>query len=208
MYFDYISYFLLRLSMRGLERGAHLTRYSMYEALARVGENLSMKTGDVLSISHSKKLIEIMGLCPKKIHEGNYPYLDMLDLKYPNDSFDFVLSDQVLEHVAGDPAQAINESWRVLRQGGIAVHTSCFINPIHDAPGDYWRFTPEALKLLCSNFSKIISCDSWGNFLALRLIKNGFRFDGVPNACWHPFNKIAKENEPDWPIVTWIVAQK
>ena len=129
-------------------------------------------------------------------------------LKFPDEAFDFVLSDQVLEHVAGNPQQAIDESLRVLRPGGIAVHTTCFINPIHDAPGDYWRFTPNALRLLSSKFSKIIACDGWGNFEAWFIIRNGLRFDGVPHAKWHPLHHIAMKNDPLWPIVTWVVAQK
>jgi 2-polyprenyl-3-methyl-5-hydroxy-6-metoxy-1,4-benzoquinol methylase len=45
-----------------------------------------------------------------------------------------VVSDQVLEHVVGDPQTAIDETLRVLRPGGIVIHTTCFMNPIHGAP--------------------------------------------------------------------------
>jgi SAM-dependent methyltransferase len=197
-----------RISMLGLSRGSHITRYSMYHSLSIVGKSLSRKDGDVLSISHSSFLCDLLEIEPNTFTEVNYPDGNLLNLAYPDNSFDFVVSDQVLEHVQGDPQQAFNESWRVLRPGGIVVHTTCFINPIHNVPGDYWRFTPDALKLLSNKFSKIISCDGWGNFGAWLLIRNGLRFDGIPHAKWHPLHQLAIKNDPLWPIVTWVIAEK
>jgi SAM-dependent methyltransferase len=197
-----------RISMRGLPRGPHITRYFMYEHLQNVGKTLSRREGDVLSISHSQKLCELLNIKPITFMEANYPDHNFLSLQFPQESFDFVFSDQVLEHVEGDPQQAIDESWRVLRPGGIALHTTCLINPIHDAPNDYWRFTPAALRLLSRKFSRIIDCGGWGNFTAWPLIRDGLRFDGIPHAKWHPLHRIATKNDPQWPITTWIVAQK
>jgi len=197
-----------RLSMRGLSRGPHITRYFMYHHLKRIGETLDTKEGDVLSISHSQKLCEVLNIRPRSLVEANYPDQNFLSLRFPDESFDFVLSDQVLEHVQGDPQQAVNESWRVLRPGGIALHTTCFINPIHGAPSDYWRFTPEALKFLGRNFSRILDCGGWGNFEAWLLIRDGLRYDGIPHADWHPLHRIATKNDPEWPIVTWILARR
>jgi ubiquinone/menaquinone biosynthesis C-methylase UbiE len=162
----------------------------------------------VLAISHSKNLCGLLNVKPRSLVEANYPEHNFLALQFPDASFDFVFSDQVLEHVAGDPQQAIDESWRVLRPGGIAVHTTCLINPIHDEPDDYWRFTPAALRLLAINFSRILDCGGWGNFSAWPLIRDGLRFDGIPHAKWHPLHRIATRNDPEWPITTWIVAQK
>jgi len=197
-----------RLSMIGLARGPHVTRYSMYQHLRDVGATLSSREGDVLSISQSEKLCDVLNIKPRSLVKANYPAHNFLSLQFPDESFDFVFSDQVLEHVAGDPQQAIDESWRVLRPRGIALHTTCFINPIHGAPSDYWRFTPEALRLLGKKFSKIVDCEGWGNFEAWLLIREGLRFDGIPHAKWHPLHRIATKNDPKWPIVTWIVLQK
>lgn len=203
-----VTSIILRTSMCGLDRGWHITRYSMYKALEQVGKILDKNEGDVLSISNSKTICEVMGYKPRTFFELNYPEGDILSLPYAESSFDFVCSDQVIEHVSGDPQLAINECWRVLRPGGIAVHTTCFINPIHKHPGDYWRFTPDALILLSKKFNRIISYGGWGNFEALLLIKSGMRFERVPHSKWHPFHKIAIKNDPQWPIVTWIVAVK
>ncbi len=197
-----------RLSMKGLGRGPNITRYFMYEHLQNLGETLPSREGDVLSISHSEKLCQLLNIKPKTFTEANYPEHDFLALPYPDESFDFVFSDQVLEHVAGDPQEAFDESWRVLRPGGIALHTTCFINPIHGVPDDYWRFTPNALSLLAKNFSQIIDCSGWGNFYVWLLIRDGIRADGVPHAKWHPVHWLATKNDPEWPIVTWIMARK
>jgi SAM-dependent methyltransferase len=180
----------------------------MYRSLAHAAASFPRRDGRVLSISHSENLCGIMGLTPDAIVEANYPAHNFLALDFADDSFDFVLSDQVLEHVAGDPQRAIDESLRVLRPGGIAVHTTCFVNPLHACPNDYWRFSPEALRLLARHFSRIIVCEGWGNFEAWRLIQDGLRFDGVPHAAWHPLHKLAMKNDPEWPIHTWVIAQK
>ena len=198
----------MRLSMTGLRRGPHLTRYAMYRRLEEVGHSFPSRGGRVLTISRSSHLCNLLGLRPESVTEADFPEHNLLSLKFPDESFDFVLSDQVLEHIEGNPQQAIDESWRVLRPGGIAVHTTCFINPVHEAPNDYWRFTPMALRLLTRRFTRIIECDGWGTFEAWLLVRDGMRWDGIPHATWHPLHRIAVRNDPAWPIVTWVVAQK
>jgi len=199
---------LWRLSTKGLPRGPHITRYAMYKRLAEIGSALPIREGRVLSISHSKSLCDVLGLHPTEVVEANYPDYNMLSLGFPNDSFDFVLSDQVLEHVEGDPQRAIDESRRVLRPGGLAIHTTCFINPIHGAPKDFWRFAPDALRLLSREFTEVMECGGWGNFETWFLIRDGLRFERIPHAAWHPLHRLAMRNDPDWPITTWIVARK
>jgi predicted SAM-dependent methyltransferase len=46
--------------------------------------------------------------------------VDMLNIQYPNDSFDFVIANHVLEHVH-DEMQALKELHRVLKPGGFAI---------------------------------------------------------------------------------------
>ena len=46
--------------------------------------------------------------------------VDMLNIQYPNDSFDFVIANHVLEHVNNE-MQALNELHRVLKVGGFAI---------------------------------------------------------------------------------------
>ena len=115
-----------RLSMTGLRRGPHITRYVMHRRLETVGRSFPSHGGKVLAISRSTGLCDVLGLHPESVTEANFPEHNLLSLKFPDEAFDFVLSDQVLEHIEGSPQQAIDESWRVLRAGGIAVHTTCW----------------------------------------------------------------------------------
>jgi len=197
-----------RASMVGLPRGSHLTRYYMYGRLQSIGPKLPIKNGRVLSISQSAILAELVGLEPSEVVPADYPEQNVLALDFESESFDCVVSDQVLEHVEGNPQKAIDESWRVLRHGGVAIHTMCFANPIHSSPKDFWRFTPAALTLLHSKWREVIEVGGWGNFQVLSAMQDGLRFTPVPLAKWHPFHRLAVKNDPTWPIVTWIVAQK
>jgi SAM-dependent methyltransferase len=62
-------------------------------------------------------------------------------------AFDCVLCTEVLEHVP-QPEQAIAEIARVLRPGGRAIITTPFMYRVHEAPFDFFRYTPFALRSL------------------------------------------------------------
>jgi ubiquinone/menaquinone biosynthesis C-methylase UbiE len=100
------------------------------------------------------------------VHQLISKNAEVLDVQYPE--FDFVISDQVIEHLE-DPKKAVKESYRVLKKGGVAIHTTCFINYIHFCPKDFRRFSPDALRYLCKDFSEILQCEGWGNRIAILL---------------------------------------
>lgn len=197
---------LARLTLRGLPAGAHVTRYAMYRELSAYAGALR-RDGRTLAISHSRPLCDTLGIDPTTVIEANYPECDLLALRYADASFANIVTDQVLEHVGGDPKVAIDESLRVLVPGGVAVHTTCFINPVHDAPADYWRFTPEALRLLCRDY-EVLGAGGWGNKWVWVVDALGLRFDPVPHSAWHPLHRVATHDDPTWPVVTWIVVRK
>lgn len=198
---------LLRLSTKGFQRGPHIIRYYMYHRLSqfRISEQPCVK---VLSISHSKPLCYLLGFDNHQITEANYPEYNILNLPFSDDQFDYVVSDQVLEHVQGNPQSAIDEAFRVLKPSGLAIHTTCFYSPIHRSPVDFWRFTPDALKFLCRGWSNIVEVGGWGNSYVEILSWIGLRYDGIPKAHWHPLHKLAMLNDEKCPISTWVIAQK
>jgi SAM-dependent methyltransferase len=193
----------------------HVTRFSMYRHLESVATRIpKIPDPRVLAISGSKNLAETLDLRPREIVEADYPDINMLSLPYPDATFDYVLSDQVLEHLAGNPFDAIAQCYRVLRPGGLALHTTCLNMHIHEAtPGvphsDFWRFTPDGLALLHRNWSEVLEVGGWGNLDVWNVVaKDGMRWRGVPSVKWHPFYRIATRNDPAWPIVTWVIARK
>jgi SAM-dependent methyltransferase len=62
----------------------------------------------------------------------------------PDESFDAVLSSQVLEHVT-DPRLYLDEAYRLLRPGGSLILSTHGIWPYHPDPTDFWRWTKDGL---------------------------------------------------------------
>ena len=62
-----------------------------------------------------------------------------------DDSFDCVLSSQVLEHVTS-PQRYLSEAHRVLKPGGSLVLSTHGIWPYHPDPTDFWRWTVDGLQ--------------------------------------------------------------
>lgn len=198
---------LYRLSTLGLARGPRVTRYFMYQHLNSFGR-ARPADARVLSISDSALLAEILNFTREQVTEVAYPQVSMLDLPFPDEHFDAVVSDQVLEHVEGRPDAAVRESLRVVKPGGLILHTTCFINPIHGRPHDYWRFTPEGLAVLVPPGAKIIDLGGWGNPLVWGFAALGLLDQPIPHARAHPAHWLAMKNDPLWPIVTWVLARK
>lgn len=198
---------IYRVSVLGRKDGSHITRFSMYETLS-CKKTAKSQADKVLSISGSQALAVHLGYGEKNIIDLKYPEYDMLKLPFANDSFDALVSDQVLEHVRGNPFDAVAESFRVVKSGGTVCHTSCLINPIHLYPDDYWRFTPEGLRLLVTDLGEIKEIGGWGNFGAWIFCRVGLRFEAIPSWRLHPARLLAVKNDPAWPIVVWVVAQK
>lgn len=197
---------VIRATTLGLSTGHHMTRYRMYHDIGKVMDGVDRtKIGrDVVAISGSGDLCRAM-----QVHAGHqlthavYPHEDATKLSYASNSFDYYVSDQVLEHVAANPQLVADEAYRVLKPGGIAVLTTCLLQELHGQPHDYWRFTPHGLRRLFNKFD-LLQIGSWGNKLAFF----AFRYFPVPHSTWHPLHRIAMKNDPEAPMMTWVVARK
>lgn len=82
----------------------------------------------------------------KRVQKG-----DLRSLKFVSNSFDGVLSTEVLEYVA-ETSQAIFEIHRVLKKGGFTLVSTPFMYKVH---GDYLRYTEAYLREQFSKFSKV-----------------------------------------------------
>lgn len=218
----------LRLSTAGMKVSPyHMNRYYMYwsirQAMAKAG---TAKPGDkILSVSWSEDLVRCF--TPEAVvnraveadkrgekdpditiaryrREDDPESVDIRKLPYPDGTFSFVAADQVLEHVDGRWDVAFEECRRVLKPGGIAILTTCLLQELHEVPHDYIRVTPYGLKFFAKKFAEIIEVKGWGNKLAFF----AFRYMKVPEASWHPVHKIAMSNDPESPMLTWVIARK
>ncbi|WP_367757383.1 class I SAM-dependent methyltransferase [Flavobacterium sp. WC2430] len=70
---------------------------------------------------------------------------DGITMPFDNDTFDVVLSTEVLEHVL-NPDLYLLEVKRVLKPSGIFFFTVPFLMSFHEVPYDYYRYTPYALE--------------------------------------------------------------
>ena len=205
--FRTIARFIYWLSTLGLRKGPHVTRYYMYRHLSKYSTPRPQEL-KVLSISDSAALGKLLGFVDSQMVNVSYPDCNILNLPFKDGEFDAVVSDLVLEHVNGCPQQAIDETFRVLKPAGIALHTTNFICPIHGAPNDYWRFTPNALELLAAKHGSIIDVGGWGNPYLWLFVALGLRYVPVPHTRWHPLHWVATKNVETWPAVTWVLASK
>lgn len=75
--------------------------------------------------------------------------VDIAKERYPfsDASFDYVLCNAVLEHVA-NPVFVLREIQRVLKPGGVVYVGVPFLQPYHPDPEDYRRYTQAGLKHL------------------------------------------------------------
>ena len=69
-------------------------------------------------------------------------------LPFDDQSFDTVLSVQVLEHTSR-PQELLEEMARVLRHDGTLILTAPFCFRLHEEPHDYFRYTPHGLRDMC-----------------------------------------------------------
>ncbi|QFT34345.1 hypothetical protein FIV00_27875 [Labrenzia sp. THAF82] len=73
----------------------------------------------------------------------------------PDESFDLIFSFDVFEHI-DKPWLAGQEIQRLLRPGGVTVHSTLFAWRYHPCPIDYWRYSPEGLASLFPALERLI----------------------------------------------------
>lgn len=154
--------------------------------------------------------------------EENHQYVDKFydgkTIPYEDDTFDSLLSTEVLEHVF-NIEEVLKEMNRVLKKGGKALITTPFMWEEHEMPYDFARYTTPALIYLYEkNGFKIIHHEKSGNYVeviiqfSLNYLKNifpqnkivrqiflfpfifAFNFMGIVFSFILPVNKIAYFN--------------
>jgi SAM-dependent methyltransferase len=83
----------------------------------------------------------------------DYRY-DIKSLGFEDNCFDAIICNAILEHV-DDPQKALRELFRVLKPGGRIWVEVPLNQPYHPSPNDYWRVTPEGLRVWMRPFREI-----------------------------------------------------
>jgi SAM-dependent methyltransferase len=92
---------------------------------------------------------------------------DLERLPFPDAGFDVVLCTETLEHVAR-PREVLVELRRVLKPGGRVVLTVPFLQPLHQEPHDYFRYSPHGLRSLLGGAGFMeIELEAAGGYFAL-----------------------------------------
>lgn len=143
-----------------------------------------------------------------KISRAVYPDMDCQRLtKIPDNAYDIVYSHQVIEHVP-KPWLAGKELVRVLKPGGLGLHTTCAYNPRHGPPAfnDYYRFLPDGLVELFDGVEVLVKA-GWGNRDAI--LYNLAINDGHGVLGGRRFHStIGQMNDENHPWVTWTIFRK
>lgn len=79
---------------------------------------------------------------------------DAYELPFPDNSFDLVVSGNLLEHLAM-PYLAVQEMKRVVRKNGYVIIIAPYSIHEHKYPLDYFRFLPDAFREFLFGFEDV-----------------------------------------------------
>lgn len=99
----------------------------------------------------------------------------------PDETYDIVLSGQVIEHVR-KPWIWLREVTRVCKVGGLVITVNPVSWPYHEAPIDCWRIYPEGMKALYEEAALEVILSLWDS---LELPKVRHRLPGR-SPEWQP----------------------
>lgn len=127
--------------------------------------------GRVLEISGESTIRKYLRREKTSFIQATYPMVDVtrLDRAYARESFDMVICESVLEHVA-NPHLAVLQMHRVLRPQGHMMLMVPSQYPHHFGPLDFWRMNTLALKTLAAPFGSVTMCGSQRSSSLSRLL--------------------------------------
>jgi SAM-dependent methyltransferase len=108
-----------------------------------------------------------------------YPASREYSFDIPDESYDVVISANVIEHVK-KPWRWIPELARVARHGGLVIT----VNPVswiyHEAPVDCWRIYPEGMRALYEEAGLTVTLSRWESLEAPHFRRH---YPGISAEC-------------------------
>jgi len=115
-------------------------------------------------------------------------------INLPDDFADTIVSLSVLEHLC-EPQVFLNEAFRILKREGIFILAVPFQWWVHEAPYDYFRFTPYGLQYMLNKSGfKILEFYPTGGFFTMWLMKINYF---VERTLKHKLAKLGLGNKLD-----------
>ncbi len=176
----------------------HWSRVVMYRDLGRRIRALDPTTLDALEISPSSNTIwQQFGF--RSYQAVDYPDFDICRDTLPT-TFDFVIADQVFEHLLW-PYRAARNVYNMLRPGGHFLLTTPFLIRVHEQPVDCTRWTATGIRYFlaeCGFPLNHIEAAAWGNKAC------------VIGNFWHWARYVGQPlyNDPAFPVTVWALAHK
>lgn len=166
-----------------------------------IKKNASQLTGTLLDFGCGSKPYKILFNNVDKYvgvdlkiegREENHQYVDKFydgnTIPFDNETFDSLLSTEVLEHVF-NVDEVLKEINRVLKKGGKALITTPFMWEEHEMPYDFARYTtPALIHLYEKNGFKVISHNKSGSYVEVIF---QFSLNYVKNIL--PSNKVVRQ---------------
>ena len=140
---------------------------------------------------------------PWKEHTSlDYPDFDLCAPIVDRGTFDVVICEQVLEHVA-DPWGAAKNLRELAVAGGHVIVSTPFLIKVDELAlfgmNDYWRFTPRGLRVLLESAGLVVDAvETWGNVPCV--VGNLRRWSAY--RPWHPL-----DNDPELAVQVWAFAR-
>ena len=131
--------------------------------------------------------------------EGVDEIQNIHDIALPDKSVGICICCDTFEHVEY-PRKAISEFYRILMPGGFLILTSVMLYPIHSAPFDYWRFTPDGFRSLLKGFQS--SYVDWNGD-----VRNPHTVIGVARKGQYCYDNLIKR-KPEWANIVDITMKE
>jgi SAM-dependent methyltransferase len=132
----------------------------------------------------------------------NYPEYDLHGFKLPEDDYDFIMLNQMLEHLY-DPIVALEGIYEHMKPGGMFFANVPVNNIPHDTPYHYYTgFTAVGLGIIATIAGfDVIKIGQWGNKKYFKQMFDNrwsdYTYSDEPGLC-----------DPDCPLIAWIFAVK
>lgn len=171
-----------------------------------------MLRGDVVELGGYKSL-EYSALATNaeeytvtNISGGYDNFVDIMDMKYLDNSIDSFACVNVLEHI-NSPQKAIDEIYRCLKPGGRVLLVVPFMYNLHGLPNDYYRFSSSALFDMLKEF-KILRFQHLGGRLSTISLLLQYKLT-LPMGCLFYIISCFFDKVPnDCPMIYSVVAEK